>query len=80
MISGAFTGDLTVVINKKDFDLGVTVHEAMRGGKLLHLGTPSIARATVRTPRAAPARPGKAEHVKFETTLELRRCSLARGC
>ena len=38
VISGAFTGELTVVINKKDFDLGVTVYEAMPDGKLFHLG------------------------------------------
>jgi hypothetical protein len=33
VISGSFTGELTVVINKKDFDLGVAVYEAMPGGK-----------------------------------------------
>ncbi len=38
VISGSFTGELTVIINKKDFDLGVTVYEAMQDGKLFHLG------------------------------------------
>ena len=38
VISGSFTGELKVVINKKDFDFGVTVYEAMPGGKLFHLG------------------------------------------
>ena len=38
VISGSFTGELTVIINKKDFDFGVTVYEAMPDGKLFHLG------------------------------------------
>ncbi|HEU5135651.1 MAG TPA: CocE/NonD family hydrolase [Steroidobacteraceae bacterium] len=70
VISGSFTGELTVVINKKDFDLGVTVYEAIAGGKLFHLGY-AIHRASY---GENPARrkllsPGKPEHVKFETTM-----------
>ncbi|HYJ40972.1 MAG TPA: CocE/NonD family hydrolase [Steroidobacteraceae bacterium] len=70
VISGSFTGELTVVVNKKDFDLGVTVYEAMQGGKLFHLGY-AIHRASYgedRTKRHLLS-PGKTEHVKFETTV-----------
>ena len=70
VISGAFTGELTVVINKKDFDLGVTVYEAMPGGKLFHLGY-AIHRASYgeNPTKRHLLSPGKTEHVKFETTL-----------
>jgi putative CocE/NonD family hydrolase len=70
VISGSFTGELTVVINKKDFDLGVAVYEAMPGGKLFHLGS-ALHRASY---GENPAKrhllsPGKPEQVKFETTM-----------
>jgi len=70
VVSGTFTGDLTVVINKKDFDLGVTVYEAMPGGKLFHLGY-AIHRASYGEDptRRKLLSPGKPEHVKFETSM-----------
>jgi predicted acyl esterase len=37
-ISGAFTGELEVTLNKKDADLGVAVFEQMADGRLFHLG------------------------------------------
>lgn len=70
VISGSFTGELAVVINKKDFDLGITVYEAMAGGKLFHLGS-GIQRASYGedpTDRHLLT-PGKQEHVKFETSM-----------
>ena len=70
VISGSFTGDLHVIINKKDFDLGVTVYEAMPDGKLFHLGY-AIHRASYAedpTKRRLLS-PGKPHHVKFETTV-----------
>jgi hypothetical protein len=69
-VLGSFTGELLLVTNKKDFDLGVTVYEAMGDGSLFHLGY-----ALHRTSYAEnPAKrrlltPGKTERLKFETTL-----------
>ena len=61
VISGSFTGELTVVINKKDFDLGVTVYEAMPDGKLFHLGYALHRASYAREPHeAAPALAGQA--------------------
>jgi len=37
-VIGSFTGELSFVTNKRDFDLGVTVFEAMPDGRLFHLG------------------------------------------
>jgi putative CocE/NonD family hydrolase len=37
-ISGAFTGELDVTLNKKDADLAVAVFEQMADGRLFHLG------------------------------------------
>ncbi len=70
MISGSFTGDLAVVINKKDFDLGVTVYEAMQGGKLFHLGYAMHRASYGEDPtKRNLLSPGKPAHVKFETTM-----------
>jgi predicted acyl esterase len=70
VISGSFAGDLAVVINKKDFDLGITVYEALPGGKLFHLGY-AIQRASFGEDptRRKLLTPGKLQHVKFETTM-----------
>jgi uncharacterized protein len=73
VISGSFTGELTLVINKKDFDLSVGVYEAMPGGKLFFLGS-ALHRASYAedpTKRKLLA-PGKREKVKFETTMTSR--------
>jgi len=73
VISGPFTGELTVVINKKDFDLSVGVYEAMQGGKLFFLGS-ALHRASYGedpTKRKLLS-PGKPEKVKFETTMTSR--------
>jgi predicted acyl esterase len=73
VISGSFTGELTLVINKKDFDLSVGVYEAMPDGKLFFLGN-ALHRASY---AEDPAKrkllsPGKPEKVKFETTMASR--------
>jgi putative CocE/NonD family hydrolase len=70
VISGSFTGELDVIINKKDFDLGVTVYEAMPGGKLFHLGYALHRASYAEDPEKRHLlSPGKLEHVKFETTM-----------
>jgi putative CocE/NonD family hydrolase len=70
VISGSFTGELAVIINKKDFDLGVTVFEAMPDGKLFHLGY-AIHRASYGEDpeKRHLLTPGKLSHVKFETNM-----------
>ena len=70
VISGSFTGDLIVKINKKDFDLGVTVYEAMPGGKLFHLGYTMQRASYAEDPtKRHLLSPGKPAHLKFETTM-----------
>jgi len=73
VISGSFTGELTLVINKKDFDLSVGVYEAMPDGKLFFLGSAlhraSFAEDPTKRKLLSPGKPGK---VKFETTMTSR--------
>jgi len=70
VISGSFTGELMLTLNKKDFDLGVTVYEAMPDGKLFHLGYALHRASYVENPEKRHLlSPGKLEHVKFESTL-----------
>jgi len=70
VISGSFTGDLNVIINKKDFDLAVTVYEAMEDGKLFHLGYALHRASYGEDPtKRNLLKPGKPEHVKFETSV-----------
>jgi uncharacterized protein len=73
VISGSFTGELTLVINKKDFDLGVAVYEAMPGGKLFFLGSALHRASYAEDPtKRKLLSPGKHEKVKFETTMTSR--------
>jgi putative CocE/NonD family hydrolase len=73
-ISGSFTGELTVIINKKDFDLSVTVYEAMPDGKLFHLAYALQRASYAEDPtKRRLLSPGKPERVKFETTMVSRR-------
>lgn len=69
-IMGEFEGELLAVINKKDFDLGVTVFEAMPDGKLFFLAS-GIQRASYAESREKRKllTPGKEQRVKFRTTL-----------
>ncbi len=73
-VSGAFTGELDVTINKRDFDFGVTVYERMPDGKLFHLGY-TVQRASF---AADPTRrqlleAGKPARYKFATSWTGRR-------
>jgi uncharacterized protein len=70
VISGAFTGELTVVINKRDFDLGVAVYEAMPDGQLFYLGNALHRASYAENPgKRKLLSPGKPEKLKFETTM-----------
>jgi hypothetical protein len=66
---GQFTGELAFITNKKDFDLGITVFEAMPDGKLFHLGY-ALHRASYAEPRKRKLlAPGKEQRLRFETTM-----------
>jgi uncharacterized protein len=70
VISGSFTGELALIINKKDFDLGVTVFEAMPDGKLFNLGYALQRASHAEDPsKRRLLSPGKLERVKFKTSL-----------
>lgn len=64
-VSGAFTGELNITLDKKDADLGVTVFEQMPDGRMFHLaywlGRASYAghpeRRTLLTPGKGNANP-----------------------
>jgi putative CocE/NonD family hydrolase len=74
VVSGSFTGELAMIINKKDFDLGVTVFESMPDGKLFHLGYALQRASYAENPEKRHLlTPGKVEHVKFETQMVSRR-------
>lgn len=74
VVSGAFSGELDVTINKRDADLAITVFEQLPGGRLFHLahwlGRASFASDS--TTRILLA-PGRACRVPFETTVVSRR-------
>nr|AYC80094.1 hypothetical protein [uncultured bacterium] len=71
---GEFEGELVAVVNKRDFDLGVTLFEAMPDGKLFFLasGTQRASYSESRERRKLLT-PGKEQRVKFRTTLVSRR-------
>lgn len=72
-VMGEFEGELLVSINKKDFDLGVTVMEAMPDGKLFNLAY-ALQRASYADPEKRKLlTPGKEFRVKFTTTLVARK-------
>jgi uncharacterized protein len=69
-VMGEFAGEMLVSINKRDFDLGVTVFEAMPDGKLFFLAY-AVQRASY---AENPAKrklltPGKPQRLRFESTL-----------
>jgi putative CocE/NonD family hydrolase len=73
-VSGAFTGELNVTINKRDFDYTVTVYEAMPDGKLFHLGYALHRASFERDPaKRHLLEPGKPTRLKFSTTWVSRR-------
>ncbi|HEX4648589.1 MAG TPA: CocE/NonD family hydrolase [Steroidobacteraceae bacterium] len=70
VVSGSFTGELEVTLNKKDADLGVTIFEELPDGRLFHLaywlGRASFAAdPEVRTLLV----PGRATRIPFTTTV-----------
>lgn len=75
-LSGSFDGELRVSINKRDFDYGVTVYEAMPDGQLFHLGY-SLNRASYvkDATRRNLLTPGKRVRLPFSTSLVSRRLS-----
>jgi uncharacterized protein len=72
-VIGSFTGELTFVTNKKDFDLGVTVYEEMADGKLFHLGSALHRASYAENPeKRRLLSPGKPHKLAFETGLVAR--------
>ena len=69
-LMGEFEGELMVVTNKRDFDLGVTLYEAMPDGKLFFLasGVQRASHADSREKRKLLT-PGKETRVRFNTSL-----------
>ncbi len=72
-VTGAFRGELLVTTNKRDFDLGITVFEAMPDGKLFHLAY-GLQRAsyTESSEKRKLLNPGKPARVTFATNLVAR--------
>jgi putative CocE/NonD family hydrolase len=69
-VLGSFRGELEFVTNKKDFDLGVTVYEAMPGGKLFHLGYALHRASFAENPaKRRLLSPGRPQRLKFESSL-----------
>jgi putative CocE/NonD family hydrolase len=69
-LMGAFTGELSFITNKKDFDLGITVYEAMPDGKLFHLGYALHRASYAENPaRRKLLEPGKPQKLAFESTM-----------
>jgi uncharacterized protein len=69
-ISGAFSGELDVTVNKRDADLGVTVLEQMPDGRLFHLAY-WLGRASYagHPEKRILLTPGKATRVPFTTSI-----------
>ena len=79
VVSGAFTGELDVTINKQDFDAAVTVFEQLPDGRLFHLAY-WVGRASFASDRSTRRLlvPGRAARIPFETGVvskQLRRGS-----
>jgi putative CocE/NonD family hydrolase len=69
LISGAFAGQLRATINKRDFDIGVTLYEVTPDGQYFHLsyflGRASYAKDMTKRNLLTP---GKAETIPFSNT------------
>jgi putative CocE/NonD family hydrolase len=74
VISGVFAGSIGVIVNKKDFDFGVTVYEMMPDGTLFNLAS-SLQRASFTNDptRRQLLSPGKVTRIPFETTVVSRK-------
>lgn len=72
-IAGEFAGELVLAVNKKDFDLGVTVFESHPDGTLFHLAT-ALQRASYADPgKRKLLTPGKEHRLRFTTGLVARK-------
>jgi uncharacterized protein len=74
VISGAFTGELDITLNKRDADLGVTVFEQMADGRLFHLAY-WLGRASYagHPEKRQLLTPGKAARIPFATDIVSRK-------
>ena len=74
LVSGAFTGELDVTLNKQDADLGVTVFEQLPDGRLFHLAY-WLGRASFAADREVRKllAPGSATRIPFTTSVVSRR-------
>jgi uncharacterized protein len=70
VISGAFSGELDVTLNKKDADLGLTVFEQMPDGRLFHLAY-WLGRASYagHPEKRTLLTPGKSTRIPFATDV-----------
>ena len=72
-LMGSFTGELLFTTNKKDFDLSITVFEAMPDGKLFFLGSGVQRASYAEDPEKRKLLvPGRDQRVRFETTMTSR--------
>jgi putative CocE/NonD family hydrolase len=73
-VMGEFEGELVVTTNKRDFDLGITVFEAMPDGRLFHLAR-ALQRASYAQGREKRRllTPGREQRVPFITSMVARR-------
>jgi putative CocE/NonD family hydrolase len=78
-ISGTFSGEIKVIINKKDVDVGVVLYEVLPNGKLLHLSY-FIGRASYARDMSVRKllMPGKVESIPFDRTRMVSR-RLSKG-
>jgi uncharacterized protein len=74
IVSGAFSGQLDVTLNKKDADLGVTVFEQMADGRLFHLAY-WLGRASYagHPEKRTLLTPGKSVRIPFATDVVSRK-------
>ena len=80
VMAGTLSGDLQVIINKKDFDLVIQLYEQMADGKYLQLND-DLLRASYAKDRSKRKllHPGKAEHISLaEKTFFIGR-EIAKG-
>jgi hypothetical protein len=70
VVSGAFTGELEISVNKRDVDLGVTVFEELPDGRLFHLGY-WLGRASFASDPTERRllTPGQVTRIPFETNI-----------
>jgi len=68
-MSGSFTGELKISINKKDFDFAVNLYELTADGKYFHLSN-YIGRASFAKNREQRELliPNKLTHIRFDNT------------